>query len=211
MLQKSAVEASTLELIRRLQNDEKLAGFYLAGGTALALFLGHRRSVDIDLFTLEDFDTPYLLEHLEHLYGFSLQYITQNTLKGTISGIFVDLITHNYPLITDIISEEGISMYSEKDIAAMKVNAITGNGTRLKDFIDIYYLLEKFTAEELLSFYTAKYDLQNKFHAVKSLIYFGDLDPEPVWPVMLKEKKLSLEKIKKTIETEIKRYLEIES
>ena len=92
MLQKSAAEASTLELIRRLQNDEKLAGFYLAGGTALALFLGHRRSVDIDLFTLEDFDTRYLLEHLEHLYGFSMQYITQNTLKGTISGIFVVMI-----------------------------------------------------------------------------------------------------------------------
>ncbi len=211
MLQKDAVEAGTLELIRRLQQDKKLSGFYIAGGTALALFLGHRRSVDIDLFTLEDFDARYLLEHLEHSYGFSMQYIAQNTLKGTISGIFVDLITHKYPLISDIITEEGISLYSENDIAAMKVNAITGDGTRLKDFIDIYFLLKKVRVAELISFYIAKYDLQNKFHAVKSLIYFDDLDPEPVWPVMLKEKNLSLENIKEAIETGIIQYLEKET
>ena len=104
------------------------------------------------------------------------------TKKGTISGIFVDLIAHKYPLITEIITQKGISIYSGKDIEAMKVNAITGDGTRIKDFIDIYFLLKKYSLSEIISFYQAKYMRRNNFHALKSLDYFDDLDPTPAWP-----------------------------
>ncbi len=101
MLRKEAVDTRTLELIQTLQKDKRLKGFCLAGGTTLALFLGHRKSIDIELFTQQDFNTQQLLEHLEHTYDFSMQYNAKNTLKGTISGIFVDLIAHKYPLITE--------------------------------------------------------------------------------------------------------------
>jgi len=207
MLQKEAVERRTLELIRRLHQDKKLRAFCLAGGTALALYFGHRKSEDIDLFSLTDFETTALLEHLEQTYDFSVQFSAKNTLKGFINGIFVDLITHKYPLVAGENKKEGLCLYSEQDIAAMKVNAIAGDGTRVKDFIDIYFLLKKYSLAEIISFYTVKYGLRNEFHAVKSLGYFGDLDPSPDWPVMLKEKDLTLEIIQETIRSEVSNYL----
>lgn len=207
MLQEDAVEQQTLELIRQLQKDPELEGFCLAGGTALALWLGHRKSEDIDLFGRKPFDAPALLEHLEKTLGFAVQYMAKNTLKGIVNGIFVDIITHDYPLVSDCVRESGMALYSEKDIAAMKVNVITGDGTRIKDFIDIYFLLRKYTMQEIISFYKKKYGLRNEFHALKSLAYFDDLDPAAPWPEMLKEKNLTLQKIKDTIRGEINRYM----
>jgi hypothetical protein len=84
------------------------------------------------------------------------------------------------------------------DIAAMKVNAISGNGTRAKDFVDIYFLLKEYSFGEIISFYSNKYGSRNEFHAVKSLTYFNDLNTED-WPIMIKEPKLSPSKMKKEI------------
>ena len=89
----------------------------------------------------------------------------------------------------------------------MKVNAITGDGTRIKDFIDVYFLLQEFGFGELIEFYNEKYATRNDFHAVKSLTYFEDINPEE-WPRMLKEEDLTLEKVKKKIEKERDNYLE---
>lgn len=207
MLQKDAVESRTLALIRQFHKDKMLKGFALAGDTALALYLGHRKSEDIDLFTEDDFDAGMLLEYLEEKYRFSVQYTDVNTLKGFIDGVFVDMITHNYPLVAEKKVVEDIRIYSEQDIAAMKVNAIAGDGTRIKDFIDIYFLLKRYSLAEIISFYAQKYGSRNEFHAIKSLEYFDDLDPDPAWPVMLKEKNLSLEQIKSTISGAIANYI----
>jgi len=76
----------------------------------------------------------------------------RNTLKGTIDGIFVDLITHNYTFVDNPIKHEGVRMLSKPDISAMKINAISGDGTRSKDFIDVYFLLKEFSFENLLVF-----------------------------------------------------------
>lgn len=211
MLQEEAVDAGILKLIRSLQKDDKLKKFHLAGGTALALHYGHRKSVDIDLFTTDDFDANNLLEHLEQNYDFSLQYTTENTLKGLISGVFVDLISHKYPVLDAITSMEGIRLYSEKDLAAMKVNVIASDGTRLKDFIDLYFLLKLFSVSDIISFYKTKYSRRNDFHAVKSLGFFDDIAQEPDWPVMLKEKDLSLEQIKQQIIGAIEKFLKDKS
>ena len=80
------VEASTLELIKSLQSKPYLKGFYLVGGTALALHLEHRKSVDIDLFSNFDFYTSGLLEQIQHEYSFQLFYTSSNTLKGLAFG-----------------------------------------------------------------------------------------------------------------------------
>ena len=208
MLQKNAVENKVLDLIHILLSDPELSEFSLAGGTALALYYGHRKSVDIDLFSLSDFDVRHLLEYLERKYHFALIYQEKNTLKGLISGVFVDMITHAYPLVEKVKTWEGIRLYAIEDLAAMKVNVISGDGTRIKDFIDLYFLLGHFNLKEILSFYTKKYDGRNDFHVVKSLEYFGDLPSNPPWPVMLKEKDLTLEKIKKRITSAVKEMLE---
>lgn len=198
MLYKETVTSSTLDLIKQLQNDPVFDGFYLVGGTSLSLQIGHRKSIDIDLFSQSSFDTQILLEHLEKNYHFMMQYMHTNTLKGIINGVFIDILTHNYKHVVQPIEPEGIRMLDKPDIAAMKVNAISGNGTRAKDFIDIYFLLKEYSFEQIISFYSNKYGSRNEFHAVKSLTYFSDLNTKD-WPVLVKEPGLSPAKMKKEI------------
>ncbi len=207
MLHEEAVSAAILDLTRTLQQRKELSSFILVGGTALALQIGHRKSIDIDLFSTGHFDVTETAGFLEKDLGFHLQYSHKNTLKGTINGIFVDLITHDYPLINPPIFEGNIRMASLQDIAAMKVNAISGNGTRIKDFIDVYFLMKKFSFFELVKFFSDKYEARNTFHAVKSLTYFEDVDPAG-WPEMILEKKLTFEKIKKVICAGRDRYID---
>lgn len=198
MLHTETVDRATLELIKQFQADPVLDGFVLVGGTALSLQIGHRISIDIDFFTVAEFDTQQLLEHLEKKYQFLEQYRQTNTLKGIIKGVFVDFITHKYHMIKPNEHIEEITMASKPDIAAMKVNAIAGNGTRVKDFIDIYFLLKEFSFSEIISFYKLKYSSRNDFHAIKSLTWFDDVD-EAEWPRMVLEKDLTLKKLKETL------------
>lgn len=206
MLYKETVSQTTLELIKTLQKDSKFKGFLLVGGTALSLQIGHRISVDIVFFTQEDFDVNEMLEYLEQQYSFEMQYSRKNTLKGLIKGVFVDFISHNYKMIASPIKEQDIQMASKPDIAAMKINAITGDGTRVKDFIDVFFLLRDYSFSDLIHFYKLKYQTRNDFHAVKSLTYFEDVIPEN-WPIMMKEKNLTLEEVRKKIEAERDKYL----
>jgi hypothetical protein len=206
MLHKETVEPATLELIRKLQADPELQGFQMAGGTALALMIGHRISVDIDLFSFRDFDAEVMSVHLERNYQFSQQYIHRNTLKGFIDNVFVDILTHHYPLISNPITEDHITLFSKQDIAAMKVNAISGNGTRAKDFVDLYFLLKDFTLKEIIGFYGAKYDQHNTFHALKSLTFFDDIDLA-VWPNMVPGNNVTINEVKNTIIEAQSKYL----
>lgn len=206
MLHKETVQPTTLALIKKLQQDNNLHGFYLVGGTALALQIGHRISDDIDLFTSHPFDSNRLAEYMETNYQMSVHYLHSNTLKGFINNVLIDFITHNYDLVEAEIEVEGIKMLSKKDIAAMKVNAISGNGTRMKDFIDLYFLLKEFTLQQIIEFYKKKYKQRNDFHALKSLTYFEDIDTAS-WPRMILERNLTLEKIKTSITDHQSSYL----
>jgi len=87
MLQLKAVNQSTFELIQNLQSKEYLKGFLLVGGTALALQIGHRKSIDIDLFTSQNFDTNILIERIESDFPFYMDSQDHNTVKGSINGI----------------------------------------------------------------------------------------------------------------------------
>ncbi len=199
MLYKEAVDTPTLELLKSLQSKEYLKGFNLAGGTALALYNGHRRSVDIDLFSDFSFDTGQMLENLDQDFAFSLLFSAPNTLRGTINDIEVDIIAHRYPLINNPLTEDNINILSEPDIAAMKLNAIATSGQRIKDFADIYYLLGKYDLKTLLGFYLEKYDQKSDLLVLKSLIYFEDLE-ESEFPVLLKDPGLKWKDIKRKIE-----------
>jgi hypothetical protein len=206
MLHKETVEPATLDLIRKLQADPELQGFQMAGGTALALMIGHRISVDIDLFSQNEFDAEALSVHLDKNYGYSLQFIHRNTLKGFIGNVFVDILTHPYPFVGEFIHEDEITLISKQDIAAMKVNAIAGNGTRAKDFVDIYFLLKEFTMKDIIGFYGEKYAQHNTFHALKSLTWFDDIDTT-VWPRMVKGQNVTLKEVQDVISAAQKQYL----
>jgi|WetSurMetagenome_2_1015567.scaffolds.fasta_scaffold59092_3 predicted nucleotidyltransferase component of viral defense system len=199
------VEASTLKLIRSLQEKQYLKGFYLVGGTALALYLGHRKSIDIDLFTNSSFDAAVLLENLHQDFPYQLSYTAANTLKGSIDNIKVDLIAHRYPYIHEPNLISGIHVLSMQDIVAMKLNAISTSGQRSKDFIDIYYLLEKIDIESMLLYYKTKYGQSNDTFILKSLIYYDEVDLSD-WPVLLKDSALKWGNVKKLLTSRVLRF-----
>jgi predicted nucleotidyltransferase component of viral defense system len=206
MLYTETVDQSTLELLVQLQQKEYLKGFYLVGGTALALKMGHRKSVDIDLFSNFNFDAGLLLENLSADFSFKLFFSASNTIKGSIDQIQVDILAHRYPMICEPLTIEKISILAVEDIIAMKLNAISVSGQRVKDFIDLYYLLDEYSVAEMIAFYMRKYSQYNEANVLKSLTWFNDVDLSD-WPILLKTPKLKWETVKKRITEATTTYL----
>ncbi|MFN8206735.1 MAG: nucleotidyl transferase AbiEii/AbiGii toxin family protein [Bacteroidales bacterium] len=208
MLQRKVLEPDTLELLKALQEKEYLQEFSLVGGTGLALYMGHRKSIDLDLFTTGDIDTSSLIESIRQDFPFQLDQVNKNTVKGSIRGIKVDFIAHRYPLLQKPMSEDGFRLLSIADIAAMKMNAIITSGQRVKDFIDVYFLLEEkiCSIADFLQYYHTKYQQSNDMLVLKSLVYFGDVDLAD-WPVLIKKPNLTWETVRKTIEKAVLQYL----
>jgi hypothetical protein len=208
MLHTEAVKPATLELLKSLQGRTWLKGFNLAGGTALSLYLGHRTSVDIDLFSNFDFDTAQMIELIHHDYPLQLYNTAQNTIKCSIANVNIDIIAHRYPWLNEPSEIDGIRLVSEPDIVAMKLNAISVSEQRSKDFIDIYFVLEthKYSIADMLKFYQNKYNQQGEMHVLKSLVYFDDVDLSD-WPVLLKKPHLKWAEIRKKIEKEVFLFL----
>ena len=119
MLHKETVTPGTLDLILELMKDHQLNSFYLVGGTALSLRIGHRESIDIDLFSSSDFDGNELAEHLRKNYGADVKRHKENYASGSIGEVDFDFISHKYPSIRPIETIEGIRMMSNQDISAM--------------------------------------------------------------------------------------------
>lgn len=186
MLQTQTIDPATLELIKSLQSRDYLKGFNLVGGTALALYLGHRRS--IDLFSNFDFDVATTIELIQQDFSLQIYQTARNTIKGSIENINVDIIAHKYPLLNKPTEIDGIRLLSEPDIIAMKLNAISVSGQRSKDFIDIFFAMEndRYLIADMLKFYQTKYNQSGEMHVLKSLIYFDDVDLSD-WPVLLKK------------------------
>jgi len=195
MLHTETVTPGTLELIHRLMDDEKLKQFYLVGGTALSLMLGHRLSIDIDLFTADNFNGLELAKHINDNHQATILNARNNFLTGHINGIRLDMLLHNYPHVNPVLDPEGIRMLGLEDIAAMKINAIVGNGTRVKDFVDIHYLLKEMPYQQIVDAYSTKYPNTNIHQVRMSLLHHQDIDftteivlikDEFKWPVIEK-------------------------
>ncbi|AUD07432.1 hypothetical protein CWM47_22635 [Spirosoma pollinicola] len=155
-----------------------LKSFALAGGTSLALQFGHRLSVDLDLFTNQSFSEQELFDEL--LLNFPTTIKTdeaRNTLSLFIEGVKVDLLAHRYPLISPFIEEAGIRFWSIEDVIAMKLGAVSGRGAK-KDFWDITELLNHFSLQQMLQFFTTKYANSDPGYVVRSLTYFEDADSQ---------------------------------
>lgn len=170
------ISPDTFSLIVQLQSLPVLENFQLVGGTALTLQLGHRNSIDIDLFTQSEYDVQRLKDTLSEKFTVSVDTEFSNTLLSNINNVKVDFIRHNYPYVNPPISEEGITYLSKEDIAAMKLNAIARSGKRIKDFIDVYFLLRHFSLNSMLEFYKMKYPGHNPLIPLKAINYFDDID-----------------------------------
>lgn len=180
MLHYETIAPATRELLNKLMSDDRLQDFVLVGGTSLALQLGHRLSVDLDLFTNSDFNEEALRSYLEQNYHFQADFMERSTVKGEINGVQIDCIAHCYPWLKPCMQDNRWRLAQLEDIAAMKLNAIAGNGTRIKDFIDVAYLSSAFSLEQMLGFYEQKYH-SNTLMPLKGLIFFDDINKdEPV-------------------------------
>lgn len=178
MLHSETVEPKTLYLLKRLMNDEKLRDFNLVGGTALSLQIGHRMSVDLDLFSIPAFSVDTIRDHLIKNYsGFEERRTNDSTLITQIEGIKVDFLRFDYPLIKDIAIHEGLRLYSLDDIAAMKLSAVSRTGRRLKDFVDIACLSTRFSLNEMLDMYAEKFNNPGlTIHLIRSIGFHQEIN-----------------------------------
>lgn len=201
MLFYETIDATTLELLKKLQGNKAFNNLLLVGGTSLALQIGHRISIDIDLFGKINITMPELNELLTS-YGKVVKIQQTNNIHiFTLNGVKTDIVNYSYPWIRQSVSSGGLRLASKEDIAAMKLSAITGRGTK-KDFVDLYFLLQYFTLHQMLSFYEEKYADGSIFMVLRSLSYFDDAEEDPM-PRMLN--KVTWEKVKSKIIEELKK------
>jgi hypothetical protein len=191
--------------LRDLRRISALAGFYLAGGTGLALHIGHRRSIDLDFFSREPFDTEAVLERVEQLDGLEVLTRDLQTLHLTLGDTKLSFLGHHYPLLFPSPAFLEVSLADPRDIACMKISAIAGRGTK-RDFVDLYAVSKHYEFDQLLAWFKEKYARANysMVHVLKSLTYFEDAEKDPM-PDMLV--KLTWERVKQHFAAEIPRLL----
>jgi predicted nucleotidyltransferase component of viral defense system len=155
---------------------EQLNSFYLVGGTALALQIGHRVSIDLDLFTEVSFDKAAVLDVLnDHFDSVVLESEGTSMLVTSINDVKVDFVKMAYPILFTPLEVEGVRMLDMRDIAPMKLKAIVQRGSK-KDFYDIFFLLNYLSLGEMLTLFMKKFKQEEIFHVIKSLTYFDDAE-----------------------------------
>jgi hypothetical protein len=174
--------AAQQKVLRRLGALMATQQFYLGGGTALAIHLGHRRSVDFDWFTRECIAEPLRLARdlNDQDIAFVTGHIERGTLHGSVSGVQVSFLEYRYPLLQPLVAWPmfGCALASPEDLACMKLSALAQRGAK-KDFVDIYALGTKYCSlSDMLGWYQQKYAVTDLTHVLYSLAYFDDADRE---------------------------------
>ena len=204
------VHADVLEATQRraLEAISPIAAerdFYLAGGTAVALHLGHRRSVDLDWFANRLDDPMRLAQALRDAgLAFETGQVEPGTLHGHAGDVAASFLGYRYPLLSPLQRwpEVGCSLASLDDLACMKLSAIAQRGAK-KDFLDLYVLLEHRSLKELIRLYQQKFDTGDVAHLLYALSYFDDADRQPT-PVLLRE--LDWPTVKRSIRAEVEEF-----
>ena len=157
--------------------------YYLAGGTGLALQIGHRDSVDFDFFTEENTDIEKLFVKIKKVFKeYNLTKIQEeeNTLSVLVADdIKISFFNYPYKLIDELIDEKNLKIASIEDIGCMKLSAIVSRASN-KDYIDIYYILQKIKLGVLLKKALEKFPDLDKNLILKSLVYFKDIKEENI-------------------------------
>lgn len=199
------INKKTKSVLAKIKKLDWIKNFYLAGGTALAIQLGHRESVDLDFFSKDDFSISKIKEKLSGIGELSIDYEEAGTLSGVLDGVKISFFHYGYNQIFPLINYGEILLADERDIAAMKIDTISSRGSK-KDFTDIYFLVKKYPLSQLIGFFEEKYKTikYNKLHILKSFVYFKDAEKDPS-PLMLAA--FDWEKAKREIEREAKACL----
>ncbi|MDD5542729.1 MAG: nucleotidyl transferase AbiEii/AbiGii toxin family protein [Acidobacteriia bacterium] len=186
-----------------LQGTGFLSQFYLAGGTGLALHLGHRRSQDLDFFSTDLVQPDALIERLQTLEGFSVVSKGAETLHVTVQGVKVSFLGYVYPILFPMESFLRVNVADPRDIAGMKISAIAGRGTK-RDFVDLYLVSREYGLRQTVEWFQQKFAQANysRVHILKSLTYFEDADKDPMPDMLI---PLSWNEVKQFFSSEVPR------
>jgi hypothetical protein len=204
MLHLATVEPGTFSLLERLQTIPELEDYRLVGGTALALLMGHRKSVDIDLFCYGGYNPDLVINALRKNSIVIKQLQTSDVYAGGyIDGIKVDFVKEFDKWLKPAQRIGKIRLAKMQDLGPMKLKAITKRG-RKRDFVDLFFLLQYFTVTELLALYKKRTGQEEIIHVVTNMTYFEDAEKDEM-PYML-DKKITWEAIKKKIKAEVLKH-----
>jgi len=181
---------------------DEFSNLRLVGGTSLSLQIGHRKSIDIDLFGNYPDDIDFI-KLISDIGNYTWLKKSKNINIFYINNIKVDFVNYPYKWLENELKVDNIRLANIMDIAAMKINAITGRGAK-KDFIDLFFILKYFTFNEILNFYSQKYGGDDVILALKSIAYFEDANEEEM-PVMFNN--VGWDEIKKYIAQELNNYI----
>lgn len=202
MLFYDTIYPQTLQLLKKIQRTKTLDNVPLAGGTSLALQIGHRISIDLDFFSTSKLNFLDVIKEMKTIGKVEVANQSNAILGLFINEIKVDIVSYNYQLLEPFVEIDSLKLVSIKDISAMKLAAICGRGSK-KDFFDLFYLLKTFTLSEMMGFYKTKFPDGSPFLVYRSLTYFADAEMEPD-PNMIKT--LDWEAVKNKIVSEVKTY-----
>lgn len=176
MLSLQTIQPDTLELLKKISAQPEVQETRLVGGTALALQYGHRQSDDLDFFGRLPENMDVLIDMVRRVGDVTILNRGKIILQMVVNQVKVDFVDYSpCPWIDEPVRGDGFVLASDKDIAAMKVNAIIGRGTR-KDFIDLFVLLQHYSLPEILGFYRQKYPDFSEYRALLSMTYFEDAE-----------------------------------
>jgi len=187
MMYTKTLPGNTESVLKKLSGSKIIDDFYLTGGTALSLQIGHRESQDLDFFSKESFQPEKIQIELKKLSSLESIELSSGTLNCFLDNVKLQFLYYPYILLEKEIEWENVHISSKIDIACTKLITISARGSK-KDFIDLYYLLKEFTLSDLFEKLAQKYPNvnYNETHILKSLVYFADADEQPT-PRMQKE------------------------
>ena len=197
-------------VLARIGREAPLRGFYLAGGNAIGAYFGHRTSEDLDLFSLDDsIKLDSIRNQLKKAIP-ELKFINRSdaVLKAELDGVPIDIVSYPYaPLERPKKGPAGFPIASLRDLAAMKVDAISSRGIR-RDFWDLYEIIRHgLSLEQALVAYCKRFGREHSdlYHVIRSLTYFGDAEKAPEYPEGLTPRKWAA--IKRFFEAEVPKLL----
>lgn len=178
MLYFNSIPNAVQDLLSALSASPVVEGFALGGGTSLALRFGHRISVDLDFFSVEQFDPEELLQRERFPPEHTVLQRSAGSLAVDCGGVKVEFLRHSYALLEPVESVDEVTLLSLPDVTAMKLNAVANRGSK-KDFFDLARILEEVSLEDCLTLFERKYPNTDRFVAIRSLAWFEDAEAEP--------------------------------
>lgn len=202
LMYKNVLLQNTSKILRKLKKTVFIKNFYLSGGTALALQIGHRESEDLDFFNSESFNPQLIQNSLLKIGTIKDVQLDSGTLNCFLDNTKIQFLHYPYKLLKKKIEWEGIYISSVLDIACTKLLTISSRGSK-KDFIDLYFLLKTYKLPFLFKKLEEKYQNSqyDQLHILKSLIYFEAADAQPS-PKMHKE--INWQAVKEELKKEVK-------